>query len=40
MVDSRRIERRRAALDAMHNVALAKQEFSEIRAILAGNSGD
>jgi hypothetical protein len=27
MVDARRIERRRAALDAVHNIALAQQEF-------------
>jgi hypothetical protein len=38
MVDARRIERRRAALDAVHNIALAQQELRQIGAVLSGNT--
>jgi len=30
MIDARRVKRRRAALDAVHHVALAQQEFRQI----------
>jgi hypothetical protein len=38
MVDARRIERRRAALDTVHNIALPQQEFRQIGAVLSGNT--
>jgi len=34
------VERAGAALDAVHDVAFFKQEFGEIRAVLAGDAGD
>jgi hypothetical protein len=40
MVDAVGVEERRAALDAMHFVALTDQEFGQIRAVLAGNACD
>ena len=40
MVDALGVERRRAALDAVHDVALGEQEFGEIGAVLAGDAGD
>jgi hypothetical protein len=34
------IEQTGAALDAVNDVALAKQEFCEVRTVLAGDAGD
>jgi hypothetical protein len=40
MIDPLRIERGRTALDAVHGVTEAKQEFGEIGAILSGDACD
>ncbi len=40
MVDAGGVERRRAPLDAVHDVALGEQELGEIGAVLAGDAGD
>ena len=39
MVDTAGVEGRRAALDAVHHVALLQQEFRQIGAVLAGDPG-
>jgi hypothetical protein len=40
VVDAVGVEERRAALDAVHLVALVEQELGEIGAVLAGDAGD
>lgn len=40
MVDTIGVEERGTALDAMDDVAFFEQEFGEIGAVLAGDSGD
>jgi hypothetical protein len=40
MVDARRIERRRAALDAMYKITFAQQKIGQICAVLPGNACD
>jgi hypothetical protein len=40
MIDALRIDERGAALDAVHDVALAEQELGEVGAVLAGDAGD
>ena len=40
MVDPVGVEQRGPALDAMDGVALAEQEFGQVGAILAGDTGD
>ena len=40
VVNAIRIEERRTALDAVHFIALLKQEFRQVRAVLAGDAGD
>ena len=40
VIDALGVERRRAAFDAMHDVAFRQQQFGEIGAILAGDPGD
>ena len=40
VIDAIGIERRRAALDAVDDVALVEQKLRQIGAILAGDSGD
>ena len=40
VVDAAGVERRRATLDAVHDIALIEQEPGEIRAILAGYTGN
>ena len=40
MVNAVGIEKRGAALDAMHFVTLREQESSEVGAVLAGDAGD
>ena len=40
VVDAIRVERRRAALDAVDDVAFAEQQFGQIGAVLAGDAGD
>src|SRR6476469_5655924 len=40
MIDSSRVERRRTAPDSMDFIALLKKKLREIRAVLAGHSGD
>ncbi len=40
MVDAIGVEQRRAALDAVHRIALGQQEFGQIGAVLAGDAGD
>ena len=40
VIDAPGIERRRTALDAVHDIALGEQEFGEIGAVLAGDAGD
>ena len=40
VVDALGVEQRRAALDAVHHVALAEQELGEVGAVLAGDAGD
>ena len=40
MVDPRRVERARAADDAVDFVAFFQQQLREIRAVLAGDAGD
>ena len=40
VVDAARVEARRAALDAVHLVALGEQEFGQIGAVLAGHAGN
>src|SRR6185437_1502553 len=40
VIDAGRVERRGAALYAMDDISLGEQEFGEIGAILAGDSGD
>jgi hypothetical protein len=40
VVDTLRVEERRAALDAMHLITHIEQELGQISAILAGYSGD
>jgi hypothetical protein len=39
MIDPRRIERGRSSLDAVNDVAEAKQIFGQVRAVLSGNAG-
>ena len=34
------VERRRAALDAVHDVSLGKKQFGQIGAVLTGYAGD
>src|SRR4051794_10494641 len=40
MIDTRGVERRRAAFDAVHGVAKTKQILGEIRSILPRNARD
>ena len=40
MIDTSGVERRRAALDAMDNVALPQQQLSKIGAVLPGHARD
>ena len=40
VVDPRRVERRRAADQAVHLVALAEQQLGQVGAVLAGDPGD
>jgi len=40
MVDARGVERRRTALDAVHQIALGEKELGEIGAILPGSARD
>jgi hypothetical protein len=40
MINTRRVERRRPALDTVHKVPLGKQEIRQISAILPGNARD
>jgi hypothetical protein len=40
MVDARRIERRRAALDAVYKITFAQQKIGQIGAILPGNASN
>src|SRR6266581_4593876 len=40
MVDPGGVEKRRAPLDAVNDVPFVEQELRQIRAVLAGNSGD
>ena len=40
VVDAVGVEERRAALDAVHLVALVEQELGEVGAVLAGDAGD
>ena len=39
VIQARGVERRRAALDAMHDVALVQQELGKIGSVLAGYAG-
>ncbi len=39
-VDSAGIERGRAALDAVNDIALLEQKIRKVRAILSGDAGD
>jgi hypothetical protein len=38
MIDARRVKRRRAALDAVHDVTLTQQEFRQIGTVLSGDA--
>ena len=40
VVDAPGVERRRAANDPVHLVALVEQELGEVGAVLAGDAGD
>ena len=40
MLDPAGVERRRAALDAVDDIALVEQQFGQIGAVLAGDAGD
>ena len=40
MIDAFRVQRRRAALGAVHLVAFLQEQFSQIAAVLAGDPGD
>ena len=40
VIDARGVERRRAPLDAVHDIAFVEQEFGEIGAVLPGRAGD
>ncbi len=40
MIDALGVERGRAALDAVHDVAFRQQQFGEIGAVLTGDAGD
>ena len=40
MIDAVGIKQRGAALDAVHDVALLQQKFSQISAVLASDAGD
>src|ERR1700686_5800506 len=40
VIDARRVEGRRAPLDAVHDIALAQQQFGKISAVLPGRAGD
>ena len=40
MIDAAGVERRRAALDAVDDIALAEQKLGKIGAVLAGDAGD
>jgi hypothetical protein len=40
MINTRRVERRRPALDAVHKVSFGKQEIRQICTILPGNARD
>ena len=40
MIDAICIEERCAALDAVDDVSLVQEEFSEVCAVLAGDTGD
>ncbi len=40
MIDAVGVERRRAALDAVDDVALLQQKFGQIGAVLAGHAGN
>src|ERR1700730_17527254 len=40
MIDARRVEGRRAPLDAVHDIALAEQQFGEIGPVLPCRAGD
>jgi hypothetical protein len=40
VLDARGVERRRASLDAMDDIALLEQQLGKVGAILPGNTGD
>jgi hypothetical protein len=40
MIDARGVEGGRTAFDAVHDVTLAEQQLSQIRAVLPGRSGN
>jgi hypothetical protein len=40
VIDALGVEQRSAALDAVDLVAFLEQQFSEVRAVLAGDAGD
>ena len=40
MIDAVRVEQRRAALDAVHLIALLQEQFGKIGSVLPGYAGD